>query len=151
MFPRSCLRKRKVPPPPQCCQIHRSCHIYTCHIIISITLGGHSYSWLTPPYQPSRHYGTDPPRRRSGSPVARHRPQKHYQWWSTPGSCPLEKRDRQCEYEKMKRLYSLNISPWANATEATIRRMTAFMLDVDSGLSVQVCNTNNWTITLFLM
>ena len=37
MFPRSCLRRRKVPPPPRCCQIHRSCHIYKCHLIISIT------------------------------------------------------------------------------------------------------------------
>ena len=55
---------------------------------------------------------------------------------------------------KMKRnqkvLYILNFfllfnskSPWAKATEAMIRRMTAFMLDVDSGLSVQVCNSNN--------
>ena len=47
MSPRSCLRRRKVPPPPQCCQIHRSCHIYKCHIIIRITQCATYPAWST--------------------------------------------------------------------------------------------------------
>ena len=35
MFPRFCLRRHKVPPPPLCCQIHRSSHIYKCHLYCS--------------------------------------------------------------------------------------------------------------------
>ena len=44
MFPRFCLRRHKVPSPPQCCQIHRSSHIYKCHLYFSF-----QFKWWTIP------------------------------------------------------------------------------------------------------
>ena len=45
MFPRFCLRRHKVPSPPQCCQIHRSSHIYKCHLNLNDELFQNFLIW----------------------------------------------------------------------------------------------------------